>query len=373
MKEIWSKIMKHKKWLLLGVIAIVAVKAGLSLQSSGQTATATPQMVKAERSDLLSIVSATGTIKPVNIVDISSKITAQIKEMKVKENDMVKAGQVLVVLEDTGLQAQVIQAKERLNNAAANYERIKRLKTVGALSDQQLDNARMDYNIAQAGYDEVVSKLNESVITSPIDGVVIGKPLPAGQTVAQGVNNPMVILTVADMSKMQIEALVDESDIGNIVVGQKATFTVDAYPDQKFNGVVSGISQKATVQQNVIYYTVIIDVNDAKNLLKPSMTARVDIAVKESKNALSLPLSAVRSDKDSKYVVVMNKEGQTENIPVTTGIMAEDRVEILSGLNEGDMVVIAQPKSQAQPNGQQTGGQKGGSTTNPLGGVMRRM
>jgi len=379
MNAIWVKILKPRKWIILGLFAVAAIIAGFSLTSSGKSATVqAQQMAKVERGNMASVVSATGTIQPVNMVEISSKITAQIKQVNVKENDRVKAGQILVELEDAGLQAQVIQAQERLNNAALNYERNQRLNAIGAVPDQQLDNARMDYNIAQANYNEILSKRNETVITSPIDGTVIGKPLPAGQTVSQGTSNPMVILTVADISKMQIDAQVDQTDIGKIVAGQKVTFTVDAYPDQKFSGTVSDVSQKATITQNVVYYTITIDVHDAQNYLKPSMTARVSIAVSESDNTLNVPLAAVKTDKSGKYVVIKNKNGQTENVPVTTGVIADDRVEVLSGLNEGDSVVIAQPKAQGQsaggqPASGQSGGQRGGDAGNPISGMMRRM
>jgi HlyD family secretion protein len=239
-------------------------------QTKSKVATVPQQTAQVERRDITSVVAATGTIKAVNSVDISSKITAHIKEIKVKENEQVTAGQVLVVLEDDGLQAQVTQAKERLDNAAIKYQRTSRLTSIGGSSKETLDNASMDYNIAKANYDEVMSKLDDTVIVSPISGSVIGKPLSVGELVAQGVNNPTVIMTVADMSKMQIEANVDQTDIGKIALGQKVTFTVDAYPGKEFSGMVSTISRKATVSQNVTYYPVTIDVTNAENLLIPA-------------------------------------------------------------------------------------------------------
>jgi HlyD family secretion protein len=367
MKNLWLKAQQNKKWLILGILVLTAVAAGgyYYYQSRGQTSSATTQQtVQVERRDLSSIVSATGTIKPVNMVDISSKITAQIKEVKVKENEQVKAGQVLVVLEDSGLQAKVTQAKEKLNNAAVKYQRTTRLNTIGGSSNEQLDNASMDYNIAKANYDEVMSSLNETIIVSPIDGSVIGKPLTAGEMVAQGVSNPTVILTVADMSKMQIEANIDQTDIGKIVLGQKVTFTVDAYPNKEFTGTVAIISRKSVVSSNVTYYPVTIDVNNAENMLNPGMVARVSVTVSESKGALSLPLSAIRTDKTGKYVVVPGLNGQTKNVPVTTGNTGEDRVEITSGLSEGDKVVVSQPKTQTQTSGQQ--GSRQGTGARPM-------
>lgn len=358
MKNVWQKLRNRK--MLISVIVIVAVAlagGGYYYQSKSKVTTAPQQTVKPERRDLTSVVAATGTIKAINSVDISSKITARIKEIKVKENEQVTAGQVLAVLEDAGLQAQITQAKERLDNAAVKYQRTSRLTTIGGTSKEALDNASMDYNIAKANYDEVMSKLDDTIIVSPMMGSVIGKPLLPGDMVAQGVNNPTVIMTVADMSRMQIEANIDQTDIGKIAMGQKVTFTVDAYPDKEFTGTVTTISRKATVSQNVTYYPVTIDVANAENLLNPGMVARVSVIVSESKGALTLPLSAIRSDKNGKYVVVAGPNGQTRNVPVTTGNTGDDRVEITGGVDENDKVVVAQIKSQSQG---QTGSQQQG-------------
>ena len=357
MKTMRQKILNHKKLFIVAILVVAGIAGGgYYYQNKSKVATTPHQTIQAQRQDLTSVVAATGTIKAVNSVDISSKITAQIKEVKVKENEQVTAGQVLVILKDTGLQAQVTQAQERLSNAAVKYQRTTRLTSIGGSSKEQLDNASMDYNIAQANYDEVMSNLNETIIVSPINGSVIGKPLSAGEMVAQGVNNPTVILTVADMSKMQIEANIDQTDIGKIALGQKVTFTVDSYPGKEFSGMVTTISRKATVSGNVTYYPVTIDVTNAENLLNPGMVARVSVITSESKGVLTLPLSAIRSDKTGKYVVVAGSNGQTQNVPVTTGNTGDDRVEIISGINEGDKVVIAQVKTQSTG---QTGSQQG--------------
>lgn len=358
-KKLREIFVKYKKWLLAGVVILIAAKAGFAWQQSVSKATPVEQqLVTVERGDISSVVSASGSIQPLNSVDISSKITAQIKEVKVRENDPVTVGQVLVVLDDSDLRPQLVQAQERVVNAEANLARNQRLNRIGAVPDQQIDNLSMEYNIAKANYDEILSKLNQTVITAPLAGTVIGKPLPAGQMVAQGVTNPTVIMTVADMSKMQIEAQVDQTDIGKVAVGQNVVFTVDAYPDKKFTGVVTNVSKKAVTQQNVIYYTATIDVNNAQNLLNPSMVARVSIKNAESKNTLLLPLAAIRNDKNGKYVTVIRSGGKTENIQVTTGIAGDDKVEIKSGLTEGDTVAIAQVRNQPSAAGPQSNGQK---------------
>lgn len=356
MAQVWKKIMRYKLWIIIGIAVVIAAKVGVSLYTSKPQQTTTGHTVMVERGNIASVVAATGTIKPVNMVDVSSKITGLIKEVKVAENQQVKAGDVLVILDSTRLQSQVAQAQARLANAAANCQRNETLRSIGAVSAQQMEAANMDYTIAQAAYDDAVSQLNDTIIRAPIDGTVIGKPIPAGQTVAPGISSPMVLLTIADMSKMQIETQVDESDIGKVQVGQKVTFTVDASPGKTFTGVVSNVSSKANVQQNVVYYNVLIDVDSPEGLLKPTMTARVSIAVGESTNTIVIPLSAVKSNNGQSYVVVM-KDGKSQNVPVTTGLTNDDKVEILSGLNEGDQIVMTQAKTQQQNGG---GGQSSG-------------
>jgi len=353
MPLLWKKILQHKIWIFVVVLLLVAAGAATYIYKGKTTPVQVGPTVKVERGDISSMVSATGTISPVNLVDVSSKITGLIKEVKVKENDQVTVGQVLLVLDDTHLQALVAQAQARLANVTSIYERTQRLEGI--------DTSRSDYKVAQAAYEDAMSQLNDTVIRSPINGQVIGKPTPAGQAVAPGVSTPMVLLTVADMSKMQIETQVDESDIGKMQVGQKVTFTVDAYPTKTFSGVVSNVSQKATVVSNVVYYKVLVDVDAAENLLKPTMTARVSIHVEERKNTLTVPLAAVKGNNGGQYVMVV-KNNNTQNTPVTTGITGDSKIEILSGLSEGDEIVASSAKTQTTKStqgGMMPGGPRG--------------
>lgn len=339
--------MKRYKWLLLVLlICIVGGKAFYDYQQEKTKPVAAGRTITVERGDITSVISATGTINPVNSVNVSSKITGLIREVRVNENDVVTAGQILVTLDDTRLKSQVNQARARLANAEANYYRILRLAEIGAVSSQQLDAARMDYQVAQASHDDAVSQLEDTVIKAPVDGTVIGKPIPAGQTVSPGISTPMILLTVADMSKMQIEAQIDETDIGSAAVGQKVTFTVDAYPGKTFTGIVSNISQKANIQQNVIYYPVIVDVDSPQGLLRPTMTARISVLAGEQKNVLIVPLAAVKEAKGQRYVVV-DEGGKQRNANVTTGLASEDRIEIISGLQEGEAIVTTQSRPQS--------------------------
>lgn len=343
MVNMWKKFCKTK--VIIGlVILCTAGYFGYQYYVEHNKSQPVFRTISVERGDLTATVSATGTITPVNLVNISSKITGLIKEVKVQENEKVTAGQTLIILDDRHLRALVEQSEAKLNNARANYNRISNLAAIGAVAPQQLDSARMEYNVAQAAYDDALSQLEDTVIKTPTDGIVIGKPIPAGQTVSPGISTPMVLMSVADMSIMQIETLIDESDIGKIQKGQKATFTVDAYPGKIFTGVVSSISNKAVNQQNVVYYTVIIDVDNPEGL-KPTMTARVSVVVGESKSALLIPLSAVKEVKGKKIVTVM-KNGVPEEVAIETGIMGEDKVEVISGLSDSDEIVVKMSKSQ---------------------------
>lgn len=357
MQVIWQKIRQHKLMFIVAIVLVTGALAGTAYYKKTAKPAVAYATAAVERGDLQAVVSATGTISPVNSVDVSSKITGLIEEVKVAENDQVKAGQILILLDDTRLKSQVSQAQAKLSNAAANYERTKRLMSIGAVSSQQMDAARMDYEVAQASYDDSVSQLEDTVIKAPIDGQIIGKPIPAGQTVAPGISNPMVLMTVADMSKMQISVQVDESDIGKVKVGQIVTFTVDSYTNKTFTGKVSNVSNKASIQQNVVYYPVTVDIDSPEGLLKPTMTARVSINVGESKNTLIVPLSAVKQDKGTQYYVQILKGGKPENVNIKLGLTTDDRAEVISGLKEGDPIIVPGNKGTNGP-------------TNPMRRVM---
>lgn len=352
-------LIKNKWWL--GLILLVAIGSyyGYGYMQEKNKPVQTGRPFKVERGDIVSTVSATGTITPVINVDVSSRITGRIIQVLVNENDMVEANQVLIILDDRQLQAVVAQARAKLQNWTAAYERTQQLQKFGAVANQQLDADRMSYEVAKAAYEDAASSLEDTIIRAPIAGQVIGKPIPAGQTVAPGISNPMVLLTVADLKVMQIQALIDESDIGKVKIGQKVSFTVDAYPNKTFAGTVSIISNKANIQQNVVYYTVYIDVNSPEGLLKPTMTARVSVHVGERKDVVVVPVLAIKDNKGQRFVQVQGAEGQPpQSVKVTTGLTSDDKIEILSGLKAGDTVILPQAKGQAAGG---LGGPGGGS------------
>lgn len=346
----------------IAVLVIAACAGGgwyyHQTQQQAQQAAAV-ETAQVERMNLMSKVSATGTIRPVDSVEVSPKITARISQVLVKENDQVTAGQTVATLDGKDYQAKYDQAQYKVTNTRLDYERYKMLYEQGAGTKQTLDNAEYEYNTALSNLTAAESDLAETTITAPMSGIVVGEPKPAGTMAVQGNSNPTVIMRIADTSKKQIMAKIDETDIGNIKVGQDATFTVDTYTNRTFTAHVSKISQTDTSNTwdtngtstsssssssssaSVIYYYVTLDVDDPDDVLRLGMTARVEINTAEKDDALVVPIAALKTNDNGSYVLRVNASGQTEQVPVTTGIYSDEYVEILSGLSEGDRVSVS--------------------------------
>lgn len=307
------------------------------------------------RMDIKSTVSATGTIRPVDSVEVSSKITARLKTVEVKENDEVKAGQVVATLDAKDYAAKRDQAQYKVTNTQAEYERIRYLYSIGADTEKQLEDAQMNYDTAVSALSQAESDASETNILAPMDGTVVGEPKTVGTMAVATSDNPTVIMRIADLSKKKIMAKVDETDIGSVKVGQSATFTVDTYTDKTFTARVTKISQtdtantwdtsssssssSASSSAAVIYYYVTLEVDDPENLLLPAMTARVEINTADKPGALVVPISTLKTDANGSYVIVRNPDGSQENRYVQAGIYSDDYVEIVDGLSEGEEVV----------------------------------
>ena len=361
--------MNINKKVKMAVAAVVIAACAFGGYQYYQTKQAEAQAAAVEtakvvRMNLKSTVSATGTIKPVNSVEVSPKITARISQILVKENDHVTAGQTVAILDGKDYQAQRDQAQFRVTNTLREYNRAKELYAVGADTKQALDNAEFNYDTAVSQLNEAESDVAETVITAPMDGIVVGEPKTVGTMAVQGNNNPTVIMYIADTSQKQILAKIDETDIGQIQVGQTATFTVDTYMDKTFTARVSKISQTDTSNTwnttgtssttssssssgSVIYYYVTLDVDDPNDELRIGMTARVDINTSEKENAMVVPIAALKTNDKGSYVLRVNSAGQTEQVPVTTGIYSDEFVEILSGLDVGDKISITYTAAKA--------------------------
>ena len=378
--------MKLKIFIVVILIICAAVGYHFYNQKVEEENTVIYETEKVIRMDLTKTVSATGTVQPRDSVEVSSKITARVKEIPVKENDRVVTGQVVAILDGKDVEAKRDQAQFTLTNAMQKLERTKRLYEIGAKSLEEYQDAQYEYDRAKSALEEAQSDVNDTVITAPMDGIVVGEPVTAGSMAVQGSNNPTVILRIADLSEKLVKAKVDETDIGNIRVGENATFTVDAYPDEEFSAQVIKISQTDTANSwnvnsssssssssssnAVIYYYVTFHAPDPKNLLLPAMTARLDIIVGKVQNAVCVPIAAVKTDNQGSYVekILTDDKGKqsAEKVYITIGLYGEDYVEVVNGnLNPGDDISVTYKATKTASTGE-------GTRRSPIGGPPPR-
>ena len=372
--------------ILAGVLIIIGAIAGYWFYSSksGKDENKTYETVQVTRMDLTKTVSATGTVRPRESVEVSSKVTARIKEILVSENDTVTAGQTVAILDGKDFEATRNQAQFTLINTSQKLTRTERLYKIGAKSLEEYQDAQYEYDKAKTTLEKAESDLSQTVIAAPIDGVVVGEPKTPGTMAVQGNSNPTVIMIIADLSEKVVKAKVDETDIGSIKIGEEATFTVDSYPDEKFQAKVLKISQTDTSNSwntggsssttsssssssnSVIYYYVTFQAPDPKNLLLPAMTARLDITTGKVRNALCVPISAVKTDNNGTYVERITKRDgivNAEKVYITLGLYGEEFVEVTGGgLNEGDEISVTYEATE----------KKSSNQTNRGGNPMRR-
>ena len=279
-------------------------------------------------------VTATGTLSAVTTVQIGSQVSGVIARLYADFNSRVKKGQLLAELDPTPFQAQVEQrqadvTKARVDaaNAKVNYDRQSRLAKAGLAAQSDLDNARAQYEGAEAQVQQATAALSQAQtnlrytkISSPIDGVVVDREYDVGQTVAASFQAPTLFAIAQDLTKMQVQADVDQSDIGRVQVGQTARFTVDAYPDQEFRGRISQIRLNATVNQNVVTYPVVIEVANPEEKLRPKMTANVTIDVAVVRNVLRIANAALRFKPDTADVAGGATATATSGTTTTTTV-----------------------------------------------------
>mgnify|MGYP002764916533 FL=1 len=312
-------------------------------------------------------VTATGTIEAVTSVTVGTQVSGIVNKLYVDYNSQVKKGQVIAELDKTNLlselntaKANLASAQSSLNYQAANMERYKTLYKKGLVSADEYENALLTYRQAKeqvASSKENVQRaqtnLGYATITSPIDGTVISKSVEEGQTVAASFNTPELFTIAKDLTNMQVVANVDEADIGNVKEGDRVTFTVDAYPDDTFEGTVKQVRLEATTTNNVVTYEVVISAPNADLKLKPGLTANVTIYTQERSGVLAVANKALRFTptketvgKDMKIVDCKGKNkvwtlnGNTLTAhPVTIGQSDGINTEITKGLKQGDKIV----------------------------------
>ena len=347
--------------------AALLTLAAAIVSSCGKKIEFTYTEVEATKQDVTTTVTATGTIEPVTSVDVGTQVSGIVSKLYVDYNSEVKAGQIIAELDRTNLISELSSAQANLKSAMSdldyqetNYKRFKALYDKGLISANDYEQARLSCIKAQqtvTHQKESVKKaqtnLGYATITSPIDGVVLKKEVEEGQTVASSFNTPTLFTIAKDLTDMRVIADVDEADIGEVKEGQRVSFTVDAFPNDTFQGAVTQVRQQPTTESNVVTYEVVISAPNQDLKLKPGLTANVVIYTLEMSDVLAIPSKALRfkpseamlnegetiTDTESP-VKVWTKEGPNlKAIAVKTGVTNGTLTQITDGLSEGTMVI----------------------------------
>lgn len=359
--------MNKKKALVIAAVAAIAALAVWLLSGGKKEEKITFDTAAVAPANIMNSITATGTIEPVTSVTVGTQVSGIVSKLFVDYNSVVKKGQVIAELDKTNLMSQLNTAKtqlataqSQLNYQTANYKRYKTLFEKGLVAADDFDNAKLSYTQAK---EQVVSAKEEvqraqtnlgyATITSPIDGVVLSKSVEEGQTVAASFSTPELFTIAQDLTNMQVVADVDEADIGDVKEGERVSFTVDAYPDDTFEGEVKQVRQEATTTNNVVTYEVVISAPNADLKLKPGLTANVTIYTAERKGVLSVPSKALRfiPQKETvgkmKIVDVANAKNKVWTIEgnsivahkVNIGMTDGTNTQIVGGIAEGTKVI----------------------------------
>ena len=375
-----------KKFIIITCILLVAA-AGIIYyyHNKDEEQKITIVTTKPQFGNISKSVTATGSVEPEDTVTVGAQVSGVVTKVLVDYNSIVKKGQLLAQVDPSILQAQTAEAKANLVNANStlafqknNYERQNQLYQLGGISKADYQTALNTYESAKANVDNAIAALQLNTknlsytnIYSPIDGTVLDRNISAGQTIASSFNAPVLFTLAKDLTKMDVEAAVDEADIGGVVAGQQATFTVDAFPDYTFKGTVNEIRLHPSVSANVVTYTTLIDVDNPEMKLKPGMTASINIYTQSDSNAMLIPSKAISFKPDSAslkgYIIVRLEKkntGTVKNNPATNesrttkksfvwvktgdtltekriivGLNDDTHVEVLKGLSPDDEVI----------------------------------
>ena len=354
-----------KIWYVVGVIILIAVVSWLwpDSKKKEEVSFVTEKVAPA---NIQNSITATGSIEPVTEVTVGTQVSGIISKIYVDYNSEVKKGQVIAELDKTNLISTLNTAKANLNNAestlnyqTANYKRYKELYDKGVVSADEYENALLTYKQAK---EQVISakesvqtaqtNLGYATITAPIDGVILGKAVEEGQTVAASYNTPELFTVAKDLKDMQVVADVDEADIGNVTEGARVTFTVDAFPNDTFSGTVTQVRQEATETDNVVTYEVVISARNDDLKLKPGLTANVTIYTTEMQGVLSvsnkaLRFTPVKETVGNKKIVDCNGTSKVWTLEgdklvahaVKIGMTDGTHTQIISGVKEGQTII----------------------------------
>ena len=375
----------EKKKVMIGLAGIVIIAGGFFLFSGRKAGgRIVLETEKVGRTSITNVVTATGTVEPVTEVDVGTQVSGIIDKLYVDYNDVVTAGQLIAEMDKVTLEAELQSATAQLDKSKSEYEyqqknyaRSKVLFEKKLISDTEYETATYNYEQAKANYEEsqasmvkVRRNLEYATITSPINGVVINKAVEEGQTVAAGFETPTLFTIAADLTKMQIIADVDEADIGSVQDGQRVSFTVDAYPNDVFEGKVeqirlgessdSSTSSSSSSSSTVVTYEVVISADNPDLKLKPRLTANVYIYTMERNDVLSIPNKALRFIADAsmleplgltvenptmqapegKRLVWVEEGTQLKPKAITVGSSNNNVTEVVDGLQEGEIVAV---------------------------------
>lgn len=361
-----KKLKISKVWIAMTVVVIVAV-AAWALSDGKEKEEINFKQEKVSLQTLQNSVTATGTIEAVTSVTVGTQVSGIVNKLYVDYNSQVKKGQVIAELDKTNLlselntaKANMASAQSQLNYQSANMKRYQTLYQKGLVSADDYENALLTYRqameqvaTAKEQVQRAQTNLGYATITSPIDGTVISKSVEEGQTVAASFNTPELFTIAKDLTNMQVVADVDEADIGAVKEGDRVTFTVDAYPDDTFEGTVKQVRLQATTTNNVVTYEVVISAQNADLKLKPGLTANVTIYTQERAGVLAVANKALRFTptketvgKDMKIVDCKGKnkvwtlDGKTLTAhPVSIGQSDGMHTEIIKGLKAGQQIV----------------------------------
>ena len=301
------KKVNKKVWIAAGVVAVVII-AYFMLSGGKKKETISIETAKAEIASIHTSITATGTIEPVTSVTVGTQVSGIVSHLYVDYNSIVKKGQVIAELDRTNLiseltaqKASLASAQSSLNYQQSNFERYKTLFDKGLVSADEFESARLQYEqakqqVAQSreSVQRAQTNLGYATITSPIDGIILSKSVEEGQTVAASFNTPELFVIAQDLTDMRVIADIDEADIGGVKEGQRVSFTVDAFPEDTFEGTVTQVRQEATTESNVVTYEVVISAPNADLKLKPGLTANVTIFTMEKNDVLTVPAKALR-------------------------------------------------------------------------------
>lgn len=360
--------MKNKKiWMGIGAVVIVALVIWM-FSGGKKEEEVTFETAKVERQNIHTTITATGTIEPVTSVTVGTQVSGIVSKLYVDYNSVVKKGQVIAELDRTNLTSELNRAKAELTSAqstlnyeTANFKRYQTLFDKGLVSANDYESAKLSYekarqtvNSARESVQKAQTNLGYATITSPIDGVVLSKSVEEGQTVAASFNTPELFNIAQDLTDMRVIADIDEADIGGVKEGQRVTFTVDAFPDDKFEGQVTQVRQEATTTSNVVTYEVVVSAPNKDLKLKPGLTANITIYTLEKNDVLAVPSKALRFMPNE---ALLKKGEQIEDVEaplkvwtlegntfkahkVETGITNGLLTEIVSGIGEGSEVLV---------------------------------